>query len=106
MDFKTSVSGNIVVQFTLSGILDTPASEKLRIEIERIKIYHPTILVFRAAELKAITSAGLRAIIFAKQKLDNIPFYLVKVQSAVYETLASVDLHNEFVIVSEYPIVY
>lgn len=94
---------NEVAKFTLSGELDASSSDIFRMEIEKIAAQKPTRLVLLVKDLSFMASAGLRVLIFAKQKLGtDVPIYVVSAQEPVLDTLQKTGFHQSVHIVSEY----
>lgn len=60
---------NGVVKIELAGRLDATNSESLQAELKKLVGQQVAKLVFLAKDLEYISSAGLRVIIFAKQKI-------------------------------------
>ncbi|KST65724.1 AGE family epimerase/isomerase [Mastigocoleus testarum] len=65
-------------KISLSGLLDANALELLQEELRKATVQPIKRLILLLDELKCISSAGLRALIFTKQKLDpNMEIYVV-----------------------------
>jgi len=94
-----------ISKITLIGELDSASGPKLQEEISRLALNPPKELVLFVKELNFMASAGLRMIVFAKQKLgSNVPIYMVEPQSQVVETLTMTGFIQSVHIVDKYPI--
>lgn len=92
--FSVTLEGT-TAKIELCGRLDATNSPALQEELKKIsgqKIEH---LVFLAKDLEYISSAGLRVIIFAKQKIGlDSHVYLIGAQEAVVNTVKMSGLDN------------
>jgi anti-anti-sigma factor len=92
-----------IAKITLSGELDASAAPALRAEIERAAEQRPKHLVLLMHDLKYIASAGLRVLIFAKQKMGaNIDIYAIGPQEQVLETFRMTGFHYSLQILDAY----
>jgi anti-anti-sigma factor len=71
----------------LAGELDASAAPEVRILVEQVLATKPGKLVLFVEELRFMASAGLRILIFAKQKQPEVQIYLIKPQPPIVETL-------------------
>lgn len=93
-----------VARITLMGALDSSTAPMLQEEIMKIIPQNPIELVMDVEHLDFMASAGLRIIIFAKQKLGTkAKLILVKPQDQLIETLKMTGLIFSVVIVDKYP---
>ncbi|MFH2142188.1 MAG: STAS domain-containing protein [Bacteroidota bacterium] len=100
---KTEVFENYS-KLTLTGALDSSTAPQLQEEIMKIIPQNPKELVMDVEHLDFMASAGLRIIIFAKQKLGTtVRLVLVKPQYQMIETLKMTGLIYSVVIVDQYP---
>lgn len=67
----TIASQDTVIDVTLKGRLDATAAPDLFKEMEKLQSTEVNKLIFHVSELEYIASAGLRVIIFAKQKMGQ-----------------------------------
>jgi anti-anti-sigma factor len=93
-----------VARLTLKGALDSSTAPILQEEIMKIIPQKPLELVMDVEHLDFMASAGLRIIIFAKQKLGTLAkLILVKPQDQLTETLKMTGLIFSVIIVDKYP---
>ena len=75
--FAMQISGDVVT-FTLEGKVDSTNAGALGDQLRTLVGKTITKVVFMASGLEYISSAGLRAIVFAKQKLGaGVTVYLI-----------------------------
>ena len=99
----TSESKNGIAQFTLAGQLDATAAGTFRDAIEQAAANHPKRVVLIMNELTYMASAGLRTLVFAKQKMGaNVDIYVIGVQEAVRETLEMTGFQHSVVMLDTY----
>ncbi len=92
-----------VAFITLEGEVDSLSAREFQKEIERLAVEGPDELVLLVEKLEFISSAGLRVLIFAKQKMGtHLAVYIVKAPESVVETLEKTGLHHSFNIVDHY----
>jgi anti-anti-sigma factor len=102
-DITTRINGAIV-EITLSGELDAGSAPRFRQELEAAAPGKPTTLVLHTRDLEYIASAGIRMLIFAKQKMGAaVTLYVVAPQEQVLDTLKRTGLQNSVVVVDQYP---
>lgn len=99
---NTEFSEN-TAKLTIEGDVDTTTAPLLMKEVEKITSNKPNKLVIYAEELNFMSSAGLRVIIFAKQKLGaEASIYLVKPQEQIVDTLKKTGFHLSVHIVDSF----
>ncbi|MEI7582981.1 anti-sigma factor antagonist [Runella sp.] len=93
-----------VAKITLSGELDSLSARVFQKEIEKVALQSPTELVLDMEHLAFMSSAGLRVLIFSKQKMGvGLTIYVVKPQEAIVDTLEKTGLQHSVNIVDQYP---
>lgn len=104
MESKVSVTCNDgVARIELAGSLDAVNAPALQEELKKLGALTVNRLVFFARDLEYISSAGLRVIIFAKQKLGvDVQIYLVGAQESVLNVVKMSGLNNFMVIQDSY----
>jgi len=96
MDSKYTVScNNDCVKVELCGRLDATNAEGLQIELKKFCGQRIEKLVFFAKDLEYISSAGLRVIIFAKQKIGvDARLFLIGAQDTILSVVKMSGLDN------------
>lgn len=105
MDFKVSSEiKDQVATITLSGSLDSSSASVFQDEIQKVAGESLDKLVLELSDLNFMASAGLRMIIFAKQKLgQHVQLYLVKPQDQIIDTLKMTGIIHSVKIVDQHP---
>jgi len=92
-----------VAKITLSGALDASAAPAFRAEIEKAAGQQPKRLVLLMQDLDYIASAGLRVLIFAKQKMGaEVDIYAIAPQEQVRDTFEMTGFHHSIQILDGY----
>jgi len=95
--------GNGCAKITLSGRLDAASAPALQEELKKLIGQKLDKLVFFAPTLEYISSAGLRVIIFAKQKIGaDAKVYFIGGQAAVVSVIKMSGLDNFMSIQAEF----
>lgn len=96
MESKFSViNENDTVKVTLSGRLDATNAPALQEELKKLAGQPVKQLVFFVKDLEYISSAGLRVIIFAKQKIGvHSQVYFIQPQEAILGVIKMSGLDN------------
>ena len=104
MAFQSNLEiDNAIAQIALSGELDGSTAAIFKEEIEKALTADIQRLVLIMEDLEYMSSAGLRVLIFAKQKLGAaVDIYLVKPQTMVRDTIEKTGFHHSVVISNEY----
>ena len=105
MSFSVSseIKNNVAI-LTLAGSLDSSSASVFQEEIQKVAGESPTEMVLMVSELSFMASAGLRMIVFAKQKLGSqVQIYLVKPQDQIIDTLQMTGFIHSVHIVDKYP---
>jgi anti-anti-sigma factor len=102
-DVKSHIDGDTAIM-TLSGELDGAAAPDFRSSIEALAGGDEVNrLVLRLDGLSYMASAGLRALVFAKQKLGaDVELILVGTQDTVAETIEMTGFHHSVTMVESY----
>ncbi len=88
---------------TLAGELDTPAAQVFKEDVERATVSHPKRLVLMMGDLDYIASAGLRVLIFARQKMGSgVDIYIIGAQDQVVDTLEKTGFSNSVIMQDTY----
>ena len=92
-----------IAKITLSGAMDANTAPAFRAEIEKAAVRQPKCLVLLLQDLEYIASAGLRALIFAKQKMGaKVEIYAIAPQEQVMETFKMTGFHYSIQILEAY----
>jgi anti-anti-sigma factor len=95
-----------VAEITLSGSLDAAAAPQFQRELVKLAGSKLHNLVLRVRDLEYIASAGVRMLIFAKQKMGpGVDIYVIAPQQQVLDTLCRTGLHTSVIVQDEYPLV-
>lgn len=87
---------------TLYGTLTAEALKPLQRELAKVVAAQPRRLIIEASDLKRIEPVGVRALVFAKQKLDvDIDVYLVGALPEVLDVFHQEELDDELVVVPD-----
>jgi anti-sigma B factor antagonist len=96
MGFNVSVeqgSGEAIIK--LSGELDAATAPQFKEAIEQAAEAKPRRLVFLMGELEFMASAGLRVLIFARQKMGSgVSLYVIGSHGPVLNTLTMSGFHH------------
>jgi anti-sigma B factor antagonist len=88
----------------LMGDLDASSAFRLKEMVELAATREPKRLVLVLKELRYMASAGLRVLIFAKQKLGKeVELILVGAQENVLQTLQLTGIHQSVTLLDELP---
>jgi anti-anti-sigma factor len=94
-------------KITLSGELDASSAPIFKTEIEKAAANHPKHLVLMMQDLEYMASAGLRVLIFAKQKMGaDVDIYVVGAQEMVIDTLHKTGFDQGVMVVDKYDEAY
>ncbi len=104
MSFTSTLeTGEGIATITLIGELDGAAAPRFRADVEKAAELGPKHLVLMMQDLTYMSSAGLRVLIFAKQKLGaNTDLHIVGIQDSVMETLRLTGFHHSVIIQETY----
>ena len=95
----SSVDGS-TVRLSLAGELDGASAPSVREAVDSILQGRPERLLLLVEKLAFMASAGLRILIFAKQKQPNLKIYLIKPQDTVVETLKKTGFYESVYILN------
>jgi len=104
MAFSVSSSmNNSIAQVTLVGELDGSVAGDFKNAVEAAAALNPRRLVLLLQELTYMSSAGLRVLVFARQKMGaHVDLYLVAPQESVQETIEMTGFDQSCIIVDTY----
>ena len=86
----------------LTGDLDASVAGQLRDAVEQVS--HTTVdrLVLDMTNLDYMASAGLRGLVFAKQKMGNVDIYIVGAHDAALDTIEMTGFHQSVFMLDTY----
>ncbi|MEB3337338.1 MAG: STAS domain-containing protein [Leptolyngbyaceae bacterium] len=94
---------NSTAKITLSGELDASSAPAFKTEVEKAAAEHVKRLVLLMQDLEYMASAGLRVLIFAKQKMGaDADIYVIGAQEMVLETLEKTGFSQSVIVQEEY----
>lgn len=105
MAFNTTleITSNGIAKITLAGELDASTAPDLKTIIEQASATNPQRLVFLMQDLEYMASAGLRMLIFAKQKIgQSVDIYIVGTQEMVLKTITMTGFDQSVYLLDEY----
>lgn len=92
-----------LAKITLSGELDASTASLFKEKVENAAALGIKKLVLMMQELEYMASAGLRILIFAKQKMGtDVDIYLVSPQKMVMDTITKTGFHHSIIIMDKY----
>ncbi|MBE9224583.1 STAS domain-containing protein [Phormidium sp. LEGE 05292] len=95
---------NTTATITLNGALDASTAPKFKEEIEKVPTGKVKTLVLMMEDLEYMASAGLRVLIYTKQKMGaHTDIYVVKPQEMVLETLVKTGFDQSVIVVDNPP---
>ena len=95
------VQSDIHATLVLSGDIDTKTAPDLLSQLTSLELHALEQLRLNFLDVGFVSSAGLRAIVFAKQKMPHESrLYLIGVSDQIVETITKTGLSQAVVIVS------
>ncbi|MBD2293155.1 anti-sigma factor antagonist [Anabaena sphaerica FACHB-251] len=92
-----------IAKITLVGELDASTASIFKEKVEEAAAHNPQRLVLMMQDLEYMASAGLRVLIFAKQKMGTLDIYVVGAQKdTVLETITKTGFHHSVYLLDEY----
>jgi anti-anti-sigma factor len=93
LTMDSSSQGN-TARLKLTGEVDGTTASNMRAEVDRLLTSAPTFLVLDVEQLTFMSSAGLRVLIFAKQKQPTLKIYVLKPQPPIVDTLRKTGFYD------------
>ena len=94
---------NAIAKVTLAGELDASVANEFRQKIEEASRQQVKRLVLLMDKLEYMSSAGLRVLVFAKQKMGaNVSIYVVGAQPQIVEPIRQTGFHHSVVMLDTY----
>lgn len=92
-----------IAKITLSGELDASTAPAFKTKVEEAAASKPKRLVLQMEGLEYMASAGLRVLIFAKQKMgSDVDIYVIAPQEMVLDTIQKTGFDHSVYILDEY----
>jgi anti-sigma B factor antagonist len=89
---------------SMRGELDASAASQFKTMVEEIATQKPSRLVMMLQDVSFMASAGLRVLVFSKQKMGaGTEIYLVGCQPPVLSTLTMSGFHHSVYLKDRYP---
>jgi anti-anti-sigma factor len=106
MAFKSTLEiVNNVAKITLVGELDAAAAPAFRTDVEAAAAAKVKAVALLMKDLEYMASAGLRALVFAKQKMGaSVEIYMIALQENVMETITMTGFQNSVTFLDEYDV--
>ncbi len=102
-DVSLEMTESKIAKITLSGELDASVAADFKTKIEEAVQQQAQRLVLLVKGLEYIASAGIRVLIFAKQKMgSDVDIYVVAPQEQIMDTLEMTGLQYSVEVVDEY----
>ena len=104
MAFKSTLEiVNNVAKITLVGELDAAAAPTFRTDVEKAAAEKVKAVALLMKDLEYMASAGLRALVFAKQKMGpQVEIYMIALQESVLETITMTGFQNSVTFLDAY----
>ncbi|MBL1210514.1 STAS domain-containing protein [Geminocystis sp. GBBB08] len=97
------VIDNDVAKITLVGELDGSNASDFKAKIEQAAAAEPKKVILFLEELEFMASAGLRVLVFSKQKIGaGVDIYIIGAQEMILESIEKTGLNHSFIIQEEY----
>jgi anti-sigma B factor antagonist len=94
---------NGIAKISLSGELDASSAVDFRNAVEQMASEQPRRLVLMMDQLTFMASAGLRVLVFAKQKMGrDVDIFVVGAQDAVLQTIEMTGFHHSVILLDDY----
>jgi anti-anti-sigma factor len=98
LQMSSSVEGK-TARLNLGGELDGASATSVRDAVEYVLQSRPERLVLAVEKLTFMASAGLRILLFAKQKQPDLKIYIVKPQEVIVDTLKKTGFYQSVYVV-------
>jgi anti-anti-sigma factor len=105
MAFESTLemAANGIAKITLSGELDASVAQDFRDKVDLAASKGARRLVLIMTGLEYMASAGLRSLIFAKQKMGaSVDIFVVGAQEPIVDTLTMTGFHHSVIMLAEY----
>lgn len=93
LTLNPSTKGN-VARLEIVGDVDGSSAPLVRDAIDKLLSASPQSLILQVEKVAYMSSAGLRVLIFAKQKSPSLTIYVVKPQPPIVDTLKKTGFYD------------
>ncbi len=93
LTMHSSLEGQVAT-LTLDGELDGNSAPAVRSAVEDLISANPSRLILAVERLTFLSSAGLRILIFAKQRHPALQIYLLKPRDVIVDTLKNTGFYD------------
>lgn len=92
-----------VAKITLKGELDANTANDFKTKIEEAAKTGAKKLVLMVSELEFMASAGLRVLVFSKQKMGkDVDIYFIGASEMITDTIKKTGLHHSLILQDSY----
>ncbi len=105
MAFKVSskMLDDGTAEISLSGELDASVANEFKAAVEKAAADKPKKLVLIMKDLEFMSSAGLRVLVFAKQKMGaDVDIYVIGAQDPVRDTIQMTGFQHSIIMQDEF----
>ncbi|MEM8778189.1 MAG: anti-sigma factor antagonist [Cyanobacteria bacterium P01_G01_bin.49] len=103
MNLTTTVeTTNNTAKIILAGELDGNNADQFKAKIEEVAALNPQRLILLMNDLEYMASAGLRILIFAKQKMGkDVDIYIIGAKEMVLDTIEKTGFHHSVILLKD-----
>lgn len=99
----TFAAADDVAEISLAGELDAATAPLFQAELEKAAALKPKRLVLRVKDLEFMASAGIRMLLFAKQKLGaKVHVHVIAPQEGILDTLRRTGFIHSVIVQDEF----
>ena len=99
----TKILKDGTAELSLFGELDASVANEFKAAVEKAAAEKAKKLVLIMKDLEFMSSAGLRVLVFAKQKMgSDVDIYVIAAQEAVRDTIEMTGFHHSVIMQDEY----
>lgn len=99
----TSSIDSGVAKMTLAGRLDANTAQQFKAEIEKVAQHRPQTIALFVNELEYMASAGIRMLVFTKQKMGaSADIYMVGAAEQIVHTLEMTGVDKSVIFVETF----
>ena len=93
-------------ELSLFGELDASVANDFKVEIEKAANAKARKLILNMKDLEFMSSAGLRVLVFAKQKMGSgVDIYVIAPQEAVRDTIEMTGFHHSVIMQDKFKVI-